>query len=249
MERINNLFAYEGLKIFQDDDYFKFSLDSTFISFFVKITKRTNLIVDFCTGNAPIPMFLSTMTDKKIIGIEVQKEIFDLATKSVNINDLNNQITLINDNVLNLNKYINSDSVDIVTVNPPYFKYKDTSFLNENNVKAIARHEILITLEEIIKEAKRELKDKGSLVMIHRSDRFEEVINLLDKYGFSIERIRFVYPKPNSNSHIFLIDARKKGLKGGLKVLEPLYIYNSSGEYTEEVLKYFHYKEEIYGKN
>ena len=249
MERINDLFAYEGLKIFQDDDYFKFSIDSTLIAFFVKITKRCNLIVDFCTGNAPIPMFLSTITDKKIIGVEVQKEIYELGLKSIKYNNLEDQISLINDNVSNLKNYISSDSVDIITVNPPYFKKKDTSFLNENKIKAIARHEVLISLEEIIIEAKRELKDKGSLVMVHRSDRFEEVVNLLNKHGFSLERIRFIYPKPGSESHIFLVDARKKGLIGGLKVLEPLYIYDESGNYTEEMIKYFHFKEDEYAKN
>ena len=195
-------------------------------------------IIDFCTGNAPIPMILSTLTDSNIIGVELQKEIYNLAVQSVKINNLEDRITLLNMNVLDIFNVYETDSFDLITCNPPYFRVNELSNLNNNMIKSIARHEIEIKLEDICRISKKLLKNNGSLVLVHRTDRLSEIINMLLKYNLQPKRIRFLYPKELENSNLVLIDARKNG-NIGLKVLPPLICHNMDGSYTKEVLDMF----------
>lgn len=195
-------------------------------------------IIDFCTGNAPIPMILSTLTDSNIIGVELQKEIYNLAVQSVKINNLEDRITLLNMNVLDIFNVYETDSFDLITCNPPYFRVNEFSNLNNNMIKSIARHEIEIKLEDICRISKKLLKNNGSLVLVHRTDRLSEIINMLLKYNLQPKRIRFLYPKELENSNLVLIDARKNG-NVGLKVLPPLICHNMDGSYTKEVLDMF----------
>lgn len=202
------------------------------------VLKNNMKIIDFCTGNAPIPMILSTLTDSNIIGVELQKEIYNLAVQSVKINNLEDRITLLNMNVLDIFNVYETDSFDLITCNPPYFKVNEFSNLNNNMIKSIARHEIEIKLEDICRISKKLLKNNGSLVLVHRTDRLSEIINMLLKYNLQPKRIRFLYPKEQENSNLVLIDARKNG-KIGLKVLPPLICHNMDGSYTKEVLDMF----------
>ena len=153
MEVLNDLVG-KNLKIYQDDDYFKFSLESILLPNFVTINLKDQKILDLCSGNAPIPLVLSTKTKKKIIGVELQKEIFTLAKKSIEINHLEDQITILNEDVKNLKNIFEGDTFDIITVNPPYFKTSGNSYLNNNKIKTNARHEKSLTLEELIKIVK-----------------------------------------------------------------------------------------------
>ena len=234
---INDLVYYKNLKIVQNKNYFNFSLDSVLLPCFVELLPTTKKILDLCTGNAPVPLILSTKTKSKIYGVELQKNIYDLAIESVKINNINN-IELINDDIKNLSDYFETDTFDIITCNPPYFKYKNTSILNNNDVKSLARHEISITLNDIIKLSKKLLKNNGSLCMIHRTERLIEIIEEMKKNNIEPKRIRFIYPKKNSDSNLVLIDGRKNG-KSGLKLLSPLIIHNEDNSYTDEVLKMF----------
>lgn len=202
------------------------------------VLKNNMKIIDFCTGNAPIPMILSTLTDSNIIGVELQKEIYNLAVQSIKINNLEDRITLLNMNVLDIFNVYETDSFELITCNPPYFKVNEFSNLNNNMIKSIARHEIEIKLEDICRISKKLLKNNGSLVLVHRTDRLSEIINLLLKYNLQPKRIRFLYPKEQENSNLVLIDARKNG-KIGLKVLPPLICHNMDGSYTKEVLDMF----------
>ena len=224
--------------IYQDDEYFSFSLDSVLLSNFVSVKLSDKKIIDFCTGNAPIPMLMSFRTNARIFGVELQKEVYDLGVQSVNENKMNGQIELINDDVKRINELFITESFDVVTCNPPYFKYKDDSLVNFNDVKSIARHEVMLKLEDVIVSAKYILKNGGTLAMVHRPDRMIEIINLMQKHGFEPKKIRFVYPKIGKESNILLIEAIKNG-KNGLKVLNPLYIHNEDGSYTDEVKKMF----------
>ena len=131
-----------------------------------------------------------------------------------------------------------TDTFDLITCNPPYFKKEKDSIINENMVKSIARHEIEIKLEDIITISRKLLKNGGSLCMVHRTDRLIEIIELMKKNNIEPKRIRFIYPKKNSESNLILIDGRKNG-KSGLKILPPLFVHNEDGTYTEEVLKMF----------
>lgn len=202
------------------------------------VLKNNMKIIDFCTGNAPIPMILSTLTDSNIIGVELQKEIYNLAVQSVKINNLEDRITLLNMNVFDIFNVYETDSFDLITCNPPYFRVNEFSNLNNNMIKSIARHEIEIKLEDICRISKKLLKNNGSLVLVHRTDRLSEIINMLLKYNLQPKRIRFLYPKELENSNLVLIDARKNG-NIGLKVLPPLICHNMDGSYTKEVLDMF----------
>lgn len=202
------------------------------------VLKNNMKIIDFCTGNAPIPMILSTLTNSNIIGVELQKEIYNLAVQSVKINNLEDRITLLNMNVLDIFNVYETDSFDLITCNPPYFRVNEFSNLNNNMIKSIARHEIEIKLEDICRISKKLLKNNGSLVLVHRTDRLSEIINMLLKYNLQPKRIRFLYPKELENSNLVLIDARKNG-NIGLKVLPPLICHNMDGSYTKEVLDMF----------
>lgn len=235
---INDLVYFKNIKIVQDKDYFNFSLDSVLLPNFVEIPKKTKKILDMCTGNAPIPLILSTKTNAQIYAVELQKEVYSLAKETVKINKLDNQIELINDNVKNLKKIFNTETFDIITCNPPYFKKKDDSIINENKVKSIARHEIEMELEDIMIISKALLKNEGSLVLVHRTERLVEIIELMKKHNIEPKRMRLIYPKVNAESNLVLIDGRKNG-KEGLKILPPLYIHKDDNSYTNEVLEMF----------
>lgn len=141
MEVLHDLVGYKNLKIYQNTDWFLFSLDSVLLANFVTINKKVKNIIDLGCGNAPIPLILSTKTNAHIIGVEIQKDSYNLAKKSVVYNKLDNQIELINIDMKELKKIYNSDSIDIITCNPPYFKYSSNSNINEDEHKVIARHE------------------------------------------------------------------------------------------------------------
>ena len=214
---INDLFDY-GLRIYQYSDKFKFSLDSILLAEFVQIKPSINMIVDFCTGNAPVPLILSTKTKAQIYGFEVQESIYTLAKCSVMENYLEDQIKILNANLKEALEYVLPESVDVVTCNPPYFKYDKTSLINEDREKAIARHEIMTNLEDIVVMSKYVLKNKGSLYLVHRCDRLDELLDVLRKYNFAIKRMQFVYAGKNKDAIIVLIKATKNGKLGSLKV-------------------------------
>lgn len=216
---LNDLYD-TGFKIYQSKDYFKFSLDSLLLANFVEFNFTDKLVLDLCTGNAPVPIILSENKKIKIYGFELQKEIYELAVKSIKVNQINN-VEIINDDVKNSLNYFPGNNFDIVTCNPPYFKYTKNSIINENEIKSIARHEIKITLEDIIKIATKQLKAKGKFYIVHRSDRLIEIINCLNKYNFGIKKLQFVYSNIDANSSMVLIEA-KKDCKNDVKVLKPI---------------------------
>ncbi len=218
----NDLYDYDGLKIYQYDDKFKFSLDSILLAEFVEIKPGLKTVVDLCTGNGPVPLILSTKTNAKVYGIEIQKEIYKLAKLSVYENNLQDQIKLINDNIKSVLEYILPESVDAVTCNPPYFKVSENSYLNEDEAKAIARHEITMKLEDIMITSKYILKNKAPLYLVHRCDRLDEILELLNKYKFSVKKLQFIYAGYNKDAIMVLIKAIKNGNSGFLKVGKPI---------------------------
>ncbi len=220
---LNDLFDYDSLKIYQYDDKFKFSLDSILLAEFVEIKPNTRTIVDFCTGNAPVPLILSTKTDARIYGFELQEKIYKLAKMSVKENKLESRINIINANLKDSLEYILPESVDAVTCNPPYFKYdKNKSLINENYEKAIARHEIEMNLEDLMIAAKYILKNKAPLYIVHRCDRLEEILDCLSKYNFKVKKLQFIYASYKKEAIMVLIKATKNGKMGSLKVMPPV---------------------------
>ncbi|MDD3842227.1 MAG: tRNA1(Val) (adenine(37)-N6)-methyltransferase [Candidatus Izemoplasmatales bacterium] len=240
-EIVNDLLGYEGLKIIQRPDMFNFSLDSTLLADFVRIPAKIRNIMDFGTGNGPIPLFLTLKTSIPIIGVEIQKEAYELAKRSVDLNGLGKQITIINADINDLHHQYEMSSIDLITCNPPFFKYSPRAITNKNDYLTIARHELLIDLEGILVQARRLLSNDGTLFMIHRVDRLEELILALNAHRLAIKRLRFVYPLPGREAISVLVEASASGKIGSLKLLEPLYVYDESGNYSKEILTIFRY--------
>lgn len=238
MDVVNYLLGYKNIKIFQNTNMFNFSLDSVLLSNFVSLNSKCNKILDIGTGNAVIPLILSTKTNSKIDAIEIQKDVYLLGKKSIEINNLNNQINIINQDIKEYYKNIESDVYDTITCNPPFFKVSDTSKKNLSDYKTIARHEMTLNLEDIMIISKKLLKNKGNLAIVHRTERLVDIIELMKKHNIEPKKIQLVYPKHNENSNIILVEGTKNG-KPGLKILEPLISHETNGEYSEQIKKYF----------
>ena len=175
---------------------------------------------------------MTRRTKAEIFGIEIQKNLADLAIKSVSYNGLENQIRIINEDVKDFSKK-NISKFDLVLCNPPYFKLNEKSSLNESYEKKIARHEIMIDIEGVCDCAKKVLKDNGNLCLVHRSERLMEIIEILRKNNFEPKRIKFVHETIEKESTLVLIEAQKLG-KVGLKIDKPLVLYNIDGSLTDE---------------
>ena len=222
------------MKIVQDTEMFSFSLDSVLLPHFVTINKNINRILDIGCGNAPIPLILSTKTKSKIIGVEIQKDVYDMAAESVRMNKLDDQIDIVNADINDYSKELETDSFDVITCNPPFFKYLETSNINKNDYKTIARHEVKLNLNNIFNIAKKLLKNNGVIAIVHRPDRLIDIITEMKNNNIEPKKIRFVYPKKNSEANILLIEGSKNG-NPGLKILKPLYVHDENGKYLEEI--------------
>ncbi|MFA6661693.1 MAG: tRNA1(Val) (adenine(37)-N6)-methyltransferase [Bacilli bacterium] len=242
MEVIHELLGYKNIKIIQNSDMFSFSGDSMLLAYFINTYKKLANIIDLGCGNGPIPLYLTLKTKAKIIGVEIQTAVSDMASRSVELNGLTEQIKIINADIKNIYKQVGANKFDVVVCNPPYFKYKPSSNINKNDYLTIARHEVKITLEDIVAESNKLLLDGGSLCMIHRVDRLAEIISVLDKYNFAIKRMQFVYPKQDSTEALQVLIEAKNNAKCGMKVLKPFYMYDINGEYTKEALTVFNLK-------
>lgn len=222
---INDLFDYKNLKIYQYVEGFKFSLDSILLAEYVKITKKTKNILDLCTGNASVPIILSTKTVAKIDCVEIQDNIYELAVESIKYNMLNNQINVYNADIKELDYFINGKKYDIITCNPPYFKVENDKNINVVDELAIARHELKITLEDIFKLSSSHLDDKGEFYLVHRANRLDEIIILGNKYNLNVKNIELIKTKEESIPYIVLVRCIKNS-KLGVKINNPKNINN-----------------------
>lgn len=226
MEVLNDLLGYRNRKIYQNTDWFSFTLDSVLLAEFVDIKKTTKKIIDIGTGTGAIPLILSTKTDKKIDAIEIQESVANLFKKTIKYNKLEHQINLIVDDVLNYSKDINN-YYDVVISNPPYYNELKKNISKE---KLIARHEVCIDLKKILKVSRKILKDNGKLYLVYNSNRFLELINELEKNNLIPKRIKFVHQDKNHEASMFLIECHKNG-NPGLKIDGPIII----NEYEKEL--------------
>ena len=166
------------------------------------------------TGPLPIPLILTTKCSNNIVGFEIQEKIYGLAKESIELNNCTNQIEVINDDVKNIKNYFPGNNFDVITCNPPYFKCQKKSLTNENNIKAIARHEIKIDLESIIRIAAENLNNKGAFYMVHRPERLDEIINFCLKKSLAVKKITLVTTKEDGIPTVLLIKAVKNGNYG-----------------------------------
>lgn len=236
MEVTNYLLSHKNLKIIQRKDMFNFSLDTVLLANFCTINKDTKHIFDFGTNNAAIPLLLSVRTKAKITGIEIQKEAYDLALKNVEINDLKDTVEIVLDDIKEFSKQ--GHKANLVICNPPFFAVDKESNLNENNYLKIARHELMITLEEIISSSSKCLNNKGRFAIVHRPERLIDIISLMKKYDIEPKRLKLVYPKVGKDAHTILVEGIYKG-NSGLTIEAPLIAHNNDGSYSDEVRKMF----------
>ena len=238
-ERIDDL-EFKGYKIIQNTDGFCFGIDSILLSDFAKNIRNNSNVMDLGTGTGILCILLSGKTQlNNIVGVEVQEEVANMAKRSVELNHLENKITILNDNILNLEDKFDKSSFDAIVTNPPY-KKMDTGITNDNNKKLISRHEVTANLEDFIKVSKNLLKDKGEFYMVHRPERLVDILYLMRKYKIEPKQIRFIAPKIGKKPNLVLIKGVKNA-KEFLKFDKILYVYNEDGSYTDEILK-------IYGK-
>lgn len=235
-EEINYLLGKER-RIIQSKTVFSFSLDAVLLAHFTYVPIKNGRIVDLCSGNGVIPLFLSTRSESKIVGVEIQERLADMATRSVQYNNLEHQIEIKNLDLKGVAREIGSDTYDLVTCNPPYFKVNEKSDKNQSEHYTIARHEVMCNLEDVVKEGSALLKMGGKFSMVHRPERLVDILMYMKKYRIEPKRLQFVYPKANKESNMILIEGIKDGKEGGLKVLEPFVVYNDDNEYTQEMVE------------
>lgn len=239
-ERLDYLLA-ENLRIIQSPSVFAFSLDAVLLARFVYVPIQKGRLIDLCSGNGVIPLFLSTRTKGSIVGVEIQERLYDMAVRSVDYNKLESRIEMIHGDIKEMPKQIGYSKFDVVTCNPPYFPTPDQKEINENEHLAIARHEILCTLEDAIKVSSQLVRQGGKVAFVHRPGRLVDIIDLMRKYRLEPKRIQFVYPKAGREANTVLVEAMKDG-RPDLKIENPLIVYNEKDEYTEEI------REILYGR-
>jgi tRNA1(Val) A37 N6-methylase TrmN6 len=237
---MHDLLAYDGLKIFQRDDLFKFSIDALLLGDFVQMNPTTKKIIDLGCGLGAVSLYLSLKTKADIIGIDIQKDVIDIAKKSLAYNQLQKQIHFYHRNIKQAYKDFETNQFDVVVCNPPFYKSNEVKQQNDLESLSLARHEVSLNLNDLFLATKRLLSNGGKFYFIHRVERMDEIIIELNKHHFVAKRMRFVYTKPGKPAKMLLVEARHNGAMGSLEIQEPLYIYNENNDYTDEILKIFH---------
>ena len=236
-ERIDDL-EFKNLKIIQNKDGFCFGMDSVLLSDFAKEIKKNSRIADLGTGTGILPILLSGKTENtKIVGIEIQKEVSEMANRSILLNNLENRIQIICEDIKNLKAKYDQGTFDAIVTNPPYKKI-GTGKINKKDKKIISRHELTANLEDFISISNYLLKDQGSIYMVHRPERIADIFVLLRKYKLEPKVLRLVYPNIEKSPNLILIKAVKNA-KSFLKVEKPLIVYTSEENYTEEIFKIY----------
>lgn len=234
-ERIDDL-QYKGLKIIQNTKSFCFGIDSVILSDFAKNIKKGSKVVDLGTGTGIIGLLLCKKTElKEIVGVEIQKEVAEMANRSIKLNKLEDKFKILNTDINKIfeDKLLEKNKFDVVVMNPPY-KEKGTGKINEVDSKIISRHEVKATLSDFIKVASNLLKDKGEIYIVHKPERMPDIIQKMRENKIEPKEIKTVYSNKKTEASLILI----KGIKGAnkfFKILEPLYIYEENGEYTKEI--------------
>lgn len=236
-ERIDDL-NIKGYRIIQNQKKFCFGMDAVLLSSFAKV-KRGENVLDLGTGTGIIPILLEAKTEgKQFTGLEIQAESAEMANRSVALNNLQHKIKIVEGDIKQTAAIFGNGAFDVVTTNPPYMN-DEHGLKNPDLPKAIARHEILCTLEDVIREGAKVLKANGRFYMVHRPFRLVEIFTILKKYKLEPKRMRLVHPYIDKEPNMVLIEAIK-GAKSRIRIEKPLIVYEKVNEYHPEIY-------EIYG--
>ena len=236
-ERVDDL-QRNGYRIIQNPERFCFGMDAVLLSSFAK-AKPGEKVLDLGTGNGIVPILMEAKTKgEKFFGLEIQEESSDLARRSVALNELEEKIEIVTGDMKEAVNIFGAASFHVITMNPPYMT-GNHGIVNPGDAKAIARHEITCSLEDMISQASKVLKCKGRFYMVHRPFRLAEIMSLMVKYHLEPKRMRLVYPYVDKEPNMVLIE----GLKGGnsrITVEPPLIVYEKPGVYTEELKRMYY---------
>ena len=247
MIQSNNLYSGErldelqrnGYVIIQDPKRFCFGMDAVLLSGFARV-KTGEQVLDLGTGTGIIPILLEAKTEgKHFTGLEIQPESADMARRSVELNHLDSKINIVTGDIKDASKLFGASSFDVVITNPPYMIDSD-GIKNMKDAKTIARHEVLCTLEDVIRESAKLLPPKGRFYMVHRPFRLSEILCMMTRYGIEPKRMKFVYPYIDREPNMVLLE----GLRGGrprMTVEKPLIVYQEKDKYTDEILQIYGY--------
>ena len=237
-ERIDDL-QRNGYRIIQHPEKFCFGMDAVLLSGFAK-AHRGDRVLDLCTGMGIIPILMEAKTEAAhLTGLEIQAESADMARRSVQLNGLEEKIDIVTGDVKEAGSYFSSASFDVITCNPPYMIGRH-GLVNPEAPKAIARHEILCTLEDVVGQSASLLKPGGHFYLVHRPFRLAEIITMLVQYKLEPKRMRLVYPYVDKEPNMVLIEAVRGG-KSRITVEKPLIIFSGPGVYSPEIREKFGY--------
>lgn len=237
-ERIDEL-QRNGYQIIQNENGFCFGMDAVLLSGFARV-KKGEQALDLGTGTGIIPILLEAKTEgEHFTGLEIQETSVDMAGRSVRLNDLDQKVSIVKGDIKEATDLFGKASFDVVTSNPPYMTGQH-GLVNPDMPKAIARHEILCTLEDVISQASALLKENGRFYMVHRPFRLAEIMVMMSRYRLEPKRMKLVYPFADKEPNMVLIE----GLKGGrprITVEKPLIVYQKPGVYTDEIYDIYGY--------
>ncbi|MGG7178249.1 tRNA1(Val) (adenine(37)-N6)-methyltransferase [Clostridium paraputrificum] len=238
-EAIDDL-QLNGLKLIQKNDAFRFGVDAVLLSYFANVKKNFR-VIDLCSGTGILPfLMLGKYSPKEILGIEIQDEMTEMANRSTKLNSVEDKVKFITRDLKDIDFLKTLGRFDVLTVNPPY-KLNSAGIVNPSDKLAIARHEVMCNLEDVIAASRVLLKDNGRMYMVHRPERLADIITLMRKYKIEPKRIRMVHPNTKKAPNIVLVEGQRDG-GSFLKWEAPLYVYNDNGGYSDEI-------NQIYGRH
>lgn len=236
-ERIDYMYS-DHLKIIQDRRAFSFSLDTLLLAYWAKESIHDKYkVADLCSGNCAATMYMAYFNRAHYDAIEIQDEAFSQAKRSIELNQMENRITVHQNNVLNAPKFLRKDSYDVVVVNPPYFKVPKGHEVNPDRKKAIARHEILINLEQIIEVASGLLKMKGKFFMVHRPERLNEICYYCMKHDLSVKLIQPFVSHRGDDANLIIVEAVKHTATDGTVLKDALEVHDENGDFKPNIQK------------
>lgn len=228
-----------GLFIIQKQNGFKFGVDAVLLADFAKDARSRNTL-DLCTGTGIVPILLSAKTDTgNICGLEIQADIAEMAQRSAVYNKIDGRVHITEGDLKNACEIYGRGIFDKITCNPPYIKC-GAGIQNDADAKSVSRHEIMCTLDDVLRTARELLISKGRFFMVHRASRLADILCTMRKYGIEPKRMRLVHPAPGKAPNLVLTEGMKDGGEE-LKLLPPLYVYGADGKYSSEI-------DRIYGR-
>ena len=237
-ERIDDL-QRNGYRIIQKKKGFCFGMDAVLLSGFAQV-KEGEVAVDLGTGTGIIPILLEAKTNgKHFTGLEIQEEVAEMAGRSVRLNQLENRVDIVRGDIKEASRLFGKASFDVVTSNPPYMN-DNHGLKNPELPKAIARHEVFCTLDDVCREASLLLKSGGRFYMVHRPHRLAEIITALKTYKLEPKRMKLVHPFVDKEANMVLIEAVRGG-RSMMKVEAPIIVYREPGVYTQEIYDVYGY--------